>query len=67
MFLDKTQKSLFGVLDCGGDSDCLFHCISYALKSNDYLNINLEYDVFDLRKIICDSIDLEKFNETINI
>lgn len=67
-FLDKNPKnSLFGVLDCGGDGDCLFHCISYALKSQDYMNINFEYEVSDLRKLICDSIDLEKFNEIIDI
>lgn len=67
-FLYKIPKnSLFGVLDCGSEGDCLFHCIAYALKSQDYLNINLEYDVSDLRKLICDSIDIEKFSEIIDI
>ena len=61
------RNSLFGVLDCGGEGDCLFHCISYALKSDDVFNINLNYEVSDLRQIICDNIDIEKYNEIIGI
>jgi hypothetical protein len=61
------RNSLFGVLDCGGEGDCLFHCISYALKSDDVFNINLNYEVSDLRQIICDTIDIEKYNEIIGI
>lgn len=67
-FLDKIPKnSLFGVLDCGGEGDCLFHCISHALKSRNFLNINFNYEVSDLRKMVCDCIDYEKFNEIISI
>jgi len=61
------RNSLFGVLDCGGEGDCLFHCISYALKSYDVFNINLNYEVNDLRQIACDNIDIEKYNEIIDI
>ena len=61
------RNSLFGVLDCGGEGDCLFHCISYALKSDDVFNINLNYEVSDLRQIACDNIDIEKYNEIIDI
>ena len=61
------RNSLFGVLDCGGEGDCLFHCISYALKSDDVFNINLNYEVSDLRQIACDNIDIEKYNEIISI
>jgi len=61
------RNSLFGVLDCGGEGDCLFHCISYALKSGDVFNINLNYEVSDLRQIACDNIDIEKYNEIIDI
>ena len=61
------KNSLFGVLDCGGEGDCLFHCISYALKSDDVFNINLNYEVSDLRQIACDNIDIEKYNEIISI
>ena len=61
------RNSLFGVLDCGGEGDCLFHCISYALKSDDVFNINLNYEVSDLRQIACDNIDIEKYNEIIGI
>ena len=61
------RNSLFGVLDCGGEGDCLFHCISYALKSGDVFNINLNYEVSDLRQIACDNIDYDKFIEIIGI
>ena len=61
------RNSLFGVLDCGGEGDCLFHCISYSLKSDDVFNINLNYEVSDLRQIACDNIDIEKYNEIIDI
>ena len=67
-FLVKVPKnSLFGVLDCGGEGDCLFHCISYALKSEDIFNINVNYEVIDLRKLVCDNIDNEKYEEIIGI
>tara|TARA_B100000282_G_C31666549_1_gene460139 strand:+ start:168 stop:905 length:738 start_codon:yes stop_codon:yes gene_type:complete len=62
----KNKNSLFGVLDCGGEGDCLFHCISQALKSNDYFNTIHDYEVSDLRKKICDKIDYDKFLEIIN-
>ena len=35
-YLDKPKKnSLYGTLDCGQDGDCLFHCISYVINSNE--------------------------------
>ena len=57
-YLKKTtNNSLYGSLDCGSDGDCLFHCISYALKSKELYNINYECDVQTLRKLLSDSID----------
>jgi len=64
---NSSKNSLFGSLDCGGNGDCLFHCISYALKSQNLFETNFEYEVQDLRKIVCDNIDQEKFNEIIEI
>tara|TARA_B110000495_G_C22598262_1_gene357969 strand:- start:50 stop:616 length:567 start_codon:yes stop_codon:yes gene_type:complete len=61
------KNSLYGVLDCGGDGDCLFHCISYALMENNKFNTNLKYEITDLRKIVAEAIDIKKFNEIINI
>ena len=29
----KKRNSLFGSLDCGGNGDCLFNCISYGLSN----------------------------------
>ena len=50
---DKNQKnSLFGILDCGGEGDCFFHCISYALKSQHLFDIDYDFDVKILRELI---------------
>ena len=33
-YLEKPRKnSLFACLDCGGDGDCLFHCLSFAMDN----------------------------------
>ena len=61
------NNSLFGCLDCGGKGDCLFYCISYALKSKELYNINYECDVQSLRKLLSDSIDRKRYNEIISI
>lgn len=57
----KYKNSPYGVIDCGGEGDCLFHCVSNALSSelNDY------YDAQDIRKIIADSIDDDTFKNII--
>jgi len=57
----KQKNSLFGVLDCGGDGDCLFNCISYALNEGE--NIDAE----GLRIGLCDYITESKFNTIIEI
>ena len=41
--LEKKKNSLFGVLDCGGDGNCLFNCINYAINGYDGI---LEIDNF---------------------
>ena len=65
---DKNQKnSLFGVLDCGSDGDCFFHCISHALKSIELFNIEYDIDVKFLRELISDNISSDKFEEIISI
>ena len=51
------NNSLFGVLDCGENGNCLFHCISYALK-------DIEDDTFDalyLRTILSENITKEEY------
>ena len=73
--LNKNKNSLFAVLDCGGDGNCLFNCINYAINGIDQLlNIDtfrlnfsesITYDVFshiiDIYKI---SKEYGEFNET---
>ena len=67
-YLEKPlNNSLFGVLDCGGDGDCLFHCISYSLKSKDFFNISKICDHQTLRNDLSDYITYDKYNEIICI
>ena len=59
---EKSYKnSPYGVLDCGGDGDCLFHCISYALSSE----LKEYYDFKDIRDMIAESIDDDIFKDII--
>ena len=57
----KYKNSPYGVIDCGGDGECLFHCISHALSSEftDY------YDYQDIRRMVAESIDDEIFKNII--
>lgn len=56
------NNSLFGVLECGDDGDCLFHCISYALN-----NISdKDYDSKDIKNIVAESITQDQFNNIIS-
>lgn len=48
-----SNNSLYGCLDCGGDGECLFHCINYA--------INGDNDPSFLRKGLSESITKEKY------
>ncbi len=62
-YLDKpNNNSLFGCLDCGSDGDCLFHCISYAIK-----NLFSNYDAKSLRKELSDYITEERYTNIIEI
>jgi hypothetical protein len=55
-------NSLFGSLECGGNGDCLFHCIAYSLNS-----VSDEfYDYNDIRVGIADSITECQFNDIIS-
>ena len=58
---NKKKNSLFGCLDCGGDGDCLFHCISYAM--NDYKTTGTE----KLRNDLAEYITEDKFRYIIVI
>jgi hypothetical protein len=58
-FLDNPKNnSPFGSLDCGGEGDCLFHSISYAL---------VDYDSEKLRKEISENISEERYIELIEL
>ena len=57
--LEKPRNnSLFGILDCGENGDCLFHCISYALK-------DINDDTFDatyLRNVLSENITEDEYD-----
>ena len=55
---EKCNNSLFGVLECGSDGDCLFNCISYAIKRIE----DETYDSKILRKELSEFINNERFN-----
>lgn len=57
----KPKNSLFGVLDCGGEGDCLFNCISYAM------NKDRTTDSETLRLGLSNYITEDKFNTIIEI
>lgn len=61
MSKNKKKNSTFGVLDCGGEGDCLFNCISYAI--NEEKNTDAE----GLRNGLANYITEDKFNNIIEI
>jgi hypothetical protein len=54
--LEKKHNSLFGVLDCGGDGNCLFNCINYAMNGFDNI-----FGIERFREGFSDSITEEDF------
>ena len=63
-YLDQpSRNSLFGSLDCGGEGDCLFHCLSYAMNDGNIF----QNDSSSLRNLLSESITEGKFNEIIDI
>jgi len=63
-YLDNpSRNSLFGSLDCGGEGDCLFHCLSYAINDGNIF----QNDSSCLRNLLSESITEDKFNEIISI
>ena len=56
----NVKKNYFAILDCGGNGDCLFHCISEAL--NEPYNLSSELiDTQYLRNIAAEQINGDNF------
>lgn len=55
------KKNYFAILDCGGDGDCLFHCISEALNKPYDLSSEL-IDTQSLRNIVSQEINENNFD-----
>jgi hypothetical protein len=59
-YLERPENnSRFGVLDCGENGDCLFHCISYAL--NEHFTYD-SYDSNELRTLLSENISEEDYH-----
>ena len=54
-------KKRYGILECGGEGDCLFFCIIEALKEFDELDNELGMDVEQLRNIVSYQITEENY------
>ena len=64
----KYKNSQYGMLECGRDGSCFFHCIAYALNTNEiYKAEPYVYNSQDLRNILANSITNKLFNEIIVI
>jgi hypothetical protein len=55
------KKNYFAILDCGGNGDCLFHCISEAINKPYDLSSQL-VDTKYLRKITSEKINENNFS-----
>lgn len=59
----NNKNSCFGVLDCGGDGDCLFHVLCEALNSEILFNLDIpKYSVTSLRKLAANQINKHNFD-----
>tara|TARA_Y100000356_G_C11252660_1_gene288112 strand:- start:248 stop:967 length:720 start_codon:yes stop_codon:yes gene_type:complete len=64
----KYKNSQYGMLECGRDGSCFFHCIAYALNTNEiYKEEPYVYNSQDLRNILANSITNKLFDEIIEI
>ena len=60
----KYKNSQYGMLDCGQDGSCFFHCIAYALNTNEiYKDEPYVYNSHDLRNILANYITETLFNQ----
>lgn len=50
----------FGILDCGSEGDCLFHCVAEALYDENNLDIE-KYTVEELRKLTSSMVTKDNF------
>ena len=70
----KVKNSPYGVIECGSDGDCFFHCISFALnsiqrynKDNSRCTCVVDVEEVSIPKDIRDVIDLEPLVENLDI
>jgi hypothetical protein len=54
----NNKYSCYGLLDCGGEGDCLFYCVIEALKEHGYPSMNVE----NLRNLVANEIDEDNFD-----
>ena len=57
---NKDRNFRYGILDCGSQGDCLFHCIAEALNNN-YNIDSKKYDVEELRVLTANQITNDNY------
>jgi len=65
LYLDCPKNSPYGVMDCGGDGECFFHCLAHSMNVVD--PIHSSYQPHDLRQLICDHLTDDKYQFMIDI
>lgn len=58
---ENSKNSLWGVLDCGGDGDCLFLCLEEAFK-NFYSPENEDFSAENIRNYAANQINKNNFD-----
>ena len=58
---ENSKNSLWGVLDCGGDGDCLFLCLEEAFK-NFYSPENDDFSAENIRNFAANQINKNNFD-----
>lgn len=53
----KYNNSQYGILDCGGDGDCLFHCIAWVLSGIKKQKMKAE----DIRKLVSEQLNEDNY------
>lgn len=59
---EKKKNSLFGLLDCGGDGNCLFNCINYSINGYDSID-----SIDNFRENFSESISEDDFKTIIEV
>lgn len=61
LYKEKSIRNFkYGVLDCGANGDCMFHCIAEALN-NPLSHLECQHDIKSIRSAVANEINDENF------